>query len=132
MFRTLIGFVLGVITTFYTLPVIESNFGKLSRPEIGKIFSSNENHSSNIINSIPPEKFQTHFDDKRADELMTAISIISARALDEQASVYVLKLITDIVETEPGIQAFVQDRLRDGITNKDALEIFEKYYSLKG
>lgn len=132
MIRTLIGFVLGVMVTFYTLPVIESSFGKLPRPQIGKIFSSNENHSSNIFNSMPPAEFQSHFDDKLSGELMTAISITSARALDEQASVYVLKLITNLVEVEPGIQSFVQDRLGDGITNKDALEIFEKFYSLQG
>ena len=43
-----------------------------------------------------------------------------------------VKLITNLIEQEPGIQTFVRERLGNGITNREALEIFEIYYTVKG
>ena len=75
MIRTIIGFILGAVATFYTLPFIESGTGKLPRPAIGDWFSSeNNNHSSNIINSVPPSDYRQHADSKLAAEVMTALS----------------------------------------------------------
>lgn len=133
MIRILIGFVLGAITTFYTLPFIESKFGDLPRPELGEMFSSKENqHSSNIINSMPPDEYVNYTDNKLAAEVMTAISVTRTRSLNDQTSDYVVKLIADLVEREPDIQTFVRNRLSNGLTNREALEIFEKYYSIQG
>lgn len=133
MIRIIIGFILGTAVTFYALPFIESGAGKLPRPAIGDMFSSDDNHhSSNIINSVPPAEYQTLVGNKLAAEVMTAISITRTRALNDQTSDYVVTLITNLVEREPGIQSFVRDRLSNGLTNREALEIFEKYYSLQG
>ena len=133
MIRTVVVFMLGAISTFYILPFIESGTGKLPRPAIGEMFSSNESHhSSNTINSEPPADYRQHIDRKLDAEVMTAISVTRTRALNEQASGYVVKLITSLIEQEPGIQTFVRERLGNGITNREALEIFEKYYSVKG
>ena len=63
---------------------------------------------------------------------MTAISVTRTRALNDQTSDYVVKLITNLIEREPGIQSFVRERLGTGLTNREALEIFEKYYSIQG
>tara|TARA_B100000700_G_scaffold15921_2_gene15835 strand:+ start:4447 stop:4848 length:402 start_codon:yes stop_codon:yes gene_type:complete len=133
MIRTIIGFILGAVATFYTLPFIESGTGKLPRPAIGDWFSSeNNNHSSNIINSVPPSDYRQHADSTLAAEVMTAISVTRTRALNDQTSDYVVKLITNLIEREPGIQSFVRERLGNGLTNREALEIFEKYYSIQG
>ncbi len=133
MIRTIFGFILGVVATFYTLPFIESNFGSLPRPGIGELFAAKENqHSSNIINSVAPEEYAQLTNNKLAAEVMTAISVTRTRALNDQTSDYVVKIITDLVEREPGIQTFVRDRLSNGLTNREALEIFEKYYSIQG
>ncbi|QFT57140.1 hypothetical protein [Microbulbifer sp. THAF38] len=133
MFRIVVGFILGAISTFYILPFIESGTGKLPRPDIGGIFSSDKNHhSSNIINSVPPSDYRQSINQKLDADVMTAISVTRTRSLNEQASSYVVKLITNLIEQEPGIQTFVRERLDNGITNREALEIFEKYYSVKG
>lgn len=133
MIRTIIGFILGAVATFYTLPIIESGTGKLPRPAIDDWFSSdNNNHSSNIINSVPPSDYRQHADNKLAAEVMTAISVTRTHALNDKTSDYVVKLITNLIEREPGIQSFVRERLGNGLTNQEVLEIFEKYYSIHG
>ncbi|MCG8612059.1 MAG: hypothetical protein MI864_16150 [Pseudomonadales bacterium] len=133
MIRILIGFVLGIITAFYTMEFLESQFGDSPRTELRDLFSSKDNqHSSNIINSMPPEEYVNHSNNKLAAEVMTAISVTRTRSLNDQTSDYVLKLVTKLVGREPGIQTFVRDRLSNGLTNREALEIFEKYYSIQG
>ena len=133
MIRTIFGFILGVAATFYTLPFIESNLGSIPRPGIGDLFATKENlHSSNIINSVAPKEYAQLTNNKLAAEVMTAIAVTRTRALNDQTSDYVVKIITDLVEREPGIQTFVRDRLSSGLTNREALEIFEKYYSIQG
>lgn len=133
MIRMLIGFILGTITAFYTLPFIESQFGDLIRPTLSEMFSSGERqHSSNIINSMPPIDYRKKHDTKLAAEVMTAISVTRTRSKNDQTSDYVVKVITDLVEIEPGIQSFVRERLSNGLTNREALEIIEEYYSIQG
>lgn len=133
MIRTIIGFILGAVATFYILLFIESSTGTLPRPAIGDWLSSeSNNHSSNIINSVPPLDYRQHAENKLAAELMTAISVTRARSLNDQTSDYAVMVITNLIEREPEIQPFVRDRLGNGLTNREALEIFEKYYSIQG
>lgn len=131
MIKTIIGFVLGVVATYYSLPVIEEYSGKLPRPSLT---STNEvRHTSNIINSMPPSLRQTnHGSDEFGSEIMTAITLTKTRELDADASDFVLKLITKLIEVEPEIRPFIKNRMPDGLNNREALEIFEQYYSLKG
>jgi len=44
MIRILIGFIFGVVVTFYSLPWLEGQLGTLPRPDISALI---ENHSSN-------------------------------------------------------------------------------------
>ena len=64
--------------------------------------------------------------------IRTAITLISARDLDDQTSDFAVNLITDLIEREPKLQKYVRIQLTNGITNKEALNIFEKYFSLQG
>lgn len=132
MIRVFIGFILGVVATFYALPVIESGIGKIDRPAIGDWLSSDDSQESSKHSTYRPTAgFIQHADTQLAAELVTAISSIRTRAMHAPASEYVVKLITKLVEREPGIQPFVSDRIGDGLTNQEALEIFEQYYSIK-
>lgn len=129
MLKTIIGFILGVIITYYTLPVFEEYFGKLPRPS----FTSPKeiNHSSNIINSIPPSpRKTTQTEDDFRGEIMAAINVTILRAPDAEASEPVLKLISNLIDVEPEIRPFVKNRLPDGLNNHEALEIFEQYLLL--
>jgi|SRR5690554_688079 len=130
MLKTIIGFVLGVITTFYALPILEEYFGKLPRPVLSS--PKEVNHSSNIINSVPPSPQKTaETGDNFGGEIVTAITLTKSRAADAKASDFALKLITKLIDDEPEIRPFVKKKLPDGLTNREALEIFEQYYLLK-
>lgn len=130
MLKTIIGFVLGVITTYYALPVLEEYFGKLPRPVLSS--PKEVNHSSNIINSVPPSPRKTsQTGDDLRNEIMASISVTSLRAPDAQASEFVLKLISKLIDAEAEIRPFVKKKLPDGLTNRETLEIFEQYYLLK-
>lgn len=130
MLKTIIGFVLGVITSYYALPVLEEYFGKLPRPVLSS--PKEVNHSSNIINSAPPSPQKTsETGDNFGGEIVTAITLTKSRAADAKASDFALKLITKLIDDEPEIRPFVKKKLPDGLTNREALEIFEQYYLLK-
>lgn len=130
MLKTIIGFVLGVITTYYALPVLEEYFGKLPRPVLSS--PKEVNHSSKIINSVPPSPQKiSETGDNFGGEIVTAITLTKSRAADAKSSDFALKLITKLIDDEPEIRPFVKKKLPDGLTNRETLEIFEQYYLLK-
>lgn len=61
--------------------------------------------------------------------VVTAISIISTRSENEQASDYVISAIKLMTQGRPDIQALFQKNSENGLSNKEATEIFEKFYS---
>jgi hypothetical protein len=81
---------------------------------------------------MSPDDISALSNNKMTIKVQTAISLISARNLDDQTSDYAVNIITDLVEQEPQLQQFVRARLNNGITNKEALNIFERFFSLRG
>jgi hypothetical protein len=133
MIRLIIGFILGVAAAYYTAPSLQSHFKDINLSSMTQMFQSDEQtHSSNTFNSMSPSDISALNNNKMSAKVRTAISLISARNLNDQTSDYAVNLITDLVEQEPGLQQFVLARLNDGITNKEALNIFEQYFSLQG
>ncbi|MFV9615242.1 MAG: hypothetical protein ACNYZG_04750 [Gammaproteobacteria bacterium] len=133
MIRLILGFILGVVATYYTAPSLKSPFKDINVSSIKQMFQSDEQtHSSNTFNSMSPSDISALNNNKMSAKVRTAISLISARNLNDQTSDYAVNLITDLVEQEPGLQQFVLAQLNDGITNKEALNIFEQYFSLQG
>lgn len=133
MIRLILGFILGVVATYYTAPSLQSHFKDINLSSMTQMFQSDEQtHSSNTFNSMSPSDISALNNNKMSAKVRTAISLISARNLNDQTSDYAVNLITDLVEQEPGLQQFVLARLNDGITNKEALNIFEQYFSLQG
>jgi hypothetical protein len=130
MLKTIIGFVLGVLTTYYALPVLEDYFGKLPRPVLSS--PKEVNHSSNTINSVPPSPQKTsNAGDDFGGEIITAITLTKSRSPEAKASDFALKLISKLIDDEPEIRPYVKKKLPDGLTNREALEIFEQYYFFK-
>lgn len=133
MLRIFFGFAIGLIVAAYTLPVIEKHFGKIPLPGVSKVVSNETTHTSNVINPVPPNHFtRTDKNFSLSPKVQTALSVIGTRPLDSATSDFVVGLITELVETEPGIQPFVRNRISGGLTNREALEIFEKYYAVQG
>ena len=132
MIKTLIGFVLGVVASYYTYPYFGHHFHDMSQQINTNIFSGNSSANTSRQTMLLSEQNKMLVDNKLNVELMTAMSVIKTRNLSEHTSDFTVKLISKLIEKEPGIQAFVQSRLDDGISNKEALEIFERYYSIQG
>jgi hypothetical protein len=131
MIKLIIGFILGVLAAYYTLPVIENYFGKLPRPSWAS--GNNEaQHSSNIINSMPPSQRKTPEVHDFSNEIMAAITLSKTHNLDAKASNFSLKIISKLIEANPELKPFVRARIPDGLTNREALEIFEQLYALEG
>jgi len=125
MLRIFFGFAIGLVVAAYTLPIIDKHFGKIPLPDVSKVVSNETTHTSNVINPVPPNH-------SLSAKVQTALSIIGTRPLDAAASDFVVGLITELVEIETGIQPFVRNRVSGGLTNREALEIFEKYYAVQG
>lgn len=132
MFRLVTGFILGLVAAVYTLPVLGNFSGQISCPSISGWFSDNAGHGSNTINSVPPGEYLPVNQDDFDAKIMTAISVSRMRDLGGPTSEYVIKLISTIADKQPDIRGFILDRLRDGLTNREALEIFERYYAIQG
>jgi hypothetical protein len=132
MIRLTLGFILGVTAAYYTAPSLKSPFKDFEVSSITQLFQSDgKTHSSNTFNSMSPA--ETYALNNRRDvsaQVRTAITLISTRDLGDQTSVFAVNLITDLIEHEPRLQQYVHTQISDGITNKEALDIFEKYYSL--
>ena len=133
MIRLTIGFILGVAAAYYTVPSLKSPFKDINVSSITQMFQSDgQSHSSNTFNSMSPNDISALSHNKMTAKVQTAVSLISARKLSDQTSNYAVNLITDLVEQEPELQQFVRARLNNGITNKEALNIFEQFFSLQG
>ena len=132
MIKLILGFILGIAAAYYTVPTSKSPLEWIDTAKIHQFFQSDElMHSSNTFNSMSPA--ETYALNNKSDvsaQIRTAITLISTRDRDDQTSVFAVNLITDLIEREPRLQQYVRTQISDGITNKEALDIFEKYYSL--
>lgn len=134
MFRLILGFILGVVATYYTITALQPSFDGINKSKIKQLFQSDElTHSSNTFNSMPPpESFKLNNQNNISTQIQTAITLISAHDLNKPTSDYVITIITELIEHEPKLQQYVRIQLKNGLTNKEALNIFEKYFSLQG
>lgn len=133
MIRLVLGFILGVAAAYYTIPSLKSPFKDINTAKIQELFQPGEpTHSSNTFNSMSPSEIYALENGNISASIRTAITLISARDLDDQTSDFAVNLITDLIEREPKLQKYVRIQLTNGITNKEALNIFEKYFSLQG
>lgn len=132
MLRIAMGFLLGAVVTFYALPWIESVYGELPRSDMSQLMPTSEStYSSNVINSMSPQDMEAVNKISKVDfatQMMTAIAVTKSGKLDEQTSPFVIGLITSLIEEEPTLRLYVQNRLSNGLTNKEAMEIFEEYF----
>jgi len=136
MIKLLLGFVIGTIFTFYNLPKVEAYFGELDRPDLPNFFSTSQSTATS------PERLpQVAYDPalrqatkQAADgmKLITAITMIKTKPPEDQTGEYVIQLISNLANKEPNIARYVHNRMPDGITNREALEIFEKFLSIQG
>jgi len=132
MIKLILGFFLGIAATYYTAPTLKSPLDLISTAKIHQFFQSEElTHSSNTFNSMSPaETYALNNKGNVSAQIRTAITLISTRDLNDQTSIFAVNLISDLIEREPRLQQYVRTHINDGITNKEALDIFEKYYSL--
>lgn len=132
MIRLILGFLLGIAAAYYTFSTMQSPFDWAGTAKIQQFFQSDElTHSSNTFNSLSPaETYALNNKSNVSAQIRTAITLISARDLNDHTSVFAVNLITDLIEREPKLAQYVHTQINDGITNKEALDIFEKYYSL--
>ena len=132
MIKLILGFFLGIAAAYYTVPTIKSPLDWAVTTKIQQFFQSDERtHSSNTFNSMSPaETYALNNKDNVSAQIRTAITLISTRDLNDQTSVFSVNLISDLIEREPRLQPYVRTHISDGITNKEALDIFEMYYSL--
>lgn len=131
MIKTLIGFILGVVASYYTYPYFGDHFRDFGQQINSTSFSSNS-HTNNSSRTLLSEQNRMIANNQLSVELMTAISVIKTRKLSAHTSEFTVQLISKLVEKEPGIQSFVHARLDNGLSNREALEIFEQYYFLQG
>ena len=134
MIRLILGFILGVAAAYYTVPSLQSPFDGFNISKITQFFQSDElTHTSNTFNATPPSEIESlGYQYGVSGKVRNAITLISAHDLDAQTSDYAVNLITDLIVKEPKLQEFVRAQMSDGITNKEALNIFEQYFSLQG
>jgi len=127
MFKLSVGFILGVVATFYSYPTVKDFFGVVFKSEIVETLNDKISYPT----SISPAYRQQIEETSDAIHLMTIIALTKAKPISEKAHDYVLKIITDLVNKEPSIATVVQNSLKNGITNQEALAIFEKYISVQ-
>lgn len=135
MYRLILGFILGIAAAYYTVvPAVESPFNGFNTAKITQFFQSDElTHTSNTFNATPPSELESlGYQYGVSGKIRNAITLISAHDLDAQTSDYAVNLITDLIVEEPKLQGFVRAQMDNGITNKEALNIFEQYLSLQG
>lgn len=132
MIKLILGFFLGIAAAYYTFPTMKSPFDWAGAAKLQQFFQSDERtHSSNTFNSMSPaETVALNNKANVSAQIRTAITLISTRDLNDQTSIFAVNLISDLIEREPRLQQYVRTHINDGITNKEALDIFEKYYSL--
>jgi len=132
MIKLILGFFLGIAVAYYTVPTLKSPFNWIDTAKIHSFFQPDERtHVSNTFNAMSPaETVALNNKSNVSAQIRTAITLISTRERNAQTSVFAVNLITDLIEREPRLQPFVRTRINKGITNKEALDIFEKYYSL--
>jgi len=131
MIKLILGFFLGIAAAYYTFPTMQSPFDWAGSAKLQPFFQADEQtHSSNTFNSMSPAETYALNKGNVSAQIRTAITLISTRDLNDQTSVFAVNLISDLIEREPRLQPYVRTHISDGITNKEALDIFEKYYSL--
>jgi len=132
MIKLILGFLLGIAAAYYTFPTMKSPFDWAGTAKLQQFFQADEQtHSSNTFNSMSPaETAALKNRGNVSAQIRTAITLISTRDLNDQTSIFAVNLISDLIEREPRLQPYVRTHINNGITNKEALDIFEKYYSL--
>ena len=135
MFKLIIAFVIGIGIAYYTVPELKAPFDSVVKTfNISQYFEPDElHHTSNTFNATPPDEFENlGYKYNISAKVNNAITMISAHNLNEQTSDYAVSVITDLIDEEPRLQEYVRSKMSDGITNKEALHIFEQYFSLQG
>ena len=138
--RIFVGFVLGAAATFFCLPWIEDNVGPLHRPSFDQLVNSGTasfESTSKAINLPPIPDSNRRQVQKALEEssfvmdLVAAITLSKSQPAQAISSDYIIKVISKLVDNDSRISSFVQDRLQKGITNHEAIEIFEQFNALK-
>lgn len=135
MIKTLIGFAIGVCVSIFALTYFETGNSRFSVQGFCQAFSANAtDFSSNTINATPPPGFRHRSSPDEIQlhtEMFSAVALIKTRPLDDPSTEFINNLVSSLTKSEPGLTAYVRARQENQLTNREALEIFEMYYSLQ-
>ena len=117
MFRVLLGFILGAVVTFYSLPYIEDFFGEIPRPSISQIKKTVTSEPS-IISPLHPD-----FQNRVSLAYQLAVNSDQKHLADGS----LLHLISELAEKDSQVASLANYHGSSGITNEEAAYILEQY-----
>lgn len=128
MFRLILGFILGVVASFYFLPYFYSVQGMVPNFSFENVFSGESQLDSNTINANPPEPIQRAATTTVAVErINSALSLASLRPPQDAANRDVLDVVFIAAQKDALVNALFLERLANGITNQEAMIILSAY-----
>lgn len=127
MIRLLIGFILGVVASYYTFPMFYSAPGPLPKFSLDNLFSEEQTLSSNTINANPPAHFQQVKADALAERISVARSLAQLNPPQSATAPEVLDVIYSAARKDPVVNSLFLEKAGNGLTNQEALIILSAF-----
>lgn len=127
MIRLLFGFILGVVASYYTFPMLYSTPGPLPKFSLQNLFSDDQTLTSNTINANPPAHSQQVKTDSLAERISVARSLARLNPPQAATTAEVLDVVYSAARKDPVVNSLFLDRASDGLTNQEALIILSAY-----
>jgi hypothetical protein len=137
MFRVFLGFCLGVAASYYGLPMVDAAMGNVDRVIQGAMPSTRDTeYPSTTLNASPAidryKRDAITVNNINAQDIDMVMSYLNSHPLDDRSPTMVVSLLSALMELEPGIRQDIRRMLHNGMKNRDALAIIEKYQRLQG
>lgn len=124
MLRLFIGFVLGVVTSYYSMPSLFKLTVLLPEVNFERFFSNDQPLTSNTINATHPSEFEnTAAHNAISERVEIARSLAELHPTQDPASIEVTEVLFNLARKSPQAQALLQEKLPGGLTNGEALSI---------